>query len=227
VKGVEEFHSLLNDVGAQKGVLVCPAGFTGTAKNRAEGVVIQIDLYSPVDTDPHKWQVKPEIPAICDFGSAAISFGISALAPSPFTLPIDFFSTKIALDTEGNQLGTPFYSAIRRWNGGAFPDDVGSREEVPIYLSMEVFIDNGHGVDVAANLYVGLLIARELFYGLLLIIRISGFNDEIRGGVITNAFEVGILTPDEIEGKWQRSGPCGPYPARCGSPGTWNRFPSL
>ena len=28
VKGVEEFAGLLNDVGAQKGVLVCPKGFS-------------------------------------------------------------------------------------------------------------------------------------------------------------------------------------------------------
>src|ERR1700722_6292994 len=30
VKGVEEFYGLLDDVGAQKGVLVCPKGFTET-----------------------------------------------------------------------------------------------------------------------------------------------------------------------------------------------------
>lgn len=52
VKGVEEFHGVVDDVGAQKGVLVCPAGFSDAAKARAKG--FQIDLYSPVDIDPHK-----------------------------------------------------------------------------------------------------------------------------------------------------------------------------
>jgi Restriction endonuclease len=80
VKGVEEFYGLLDDVGAQKGVLVCPKGFTDTAKVRAEG--LQIDLYSPVDTEPHKWQVKVAIPALCDFRSAAISFGITFSVPT-------------------------------------------------------------------------------------------------------------------------------------------------
>jgi hypothetical protein len=32
VKGVEEFDGLLKDVGAQRGVLVCPSGFTDTVK---------------------------------------------------------------------------------------------------------------------------------------------------------------------------------------------------
>jgi hypothetical protein len=55
VKGVEEFSGLVKDVGAQKGVLVCPTGFTAAAKTRASN--LQIELYSPVDTDPHKWRV--------------------------------------------------------------------------------------------------------------------------------------------------------------------------
>jgi restriction endonuclease Mrr len=33
VKSVEEFYGLLSDVGAHKGVLVCPQGFTTTAKD--------------------------------------------------------------------------------------------------------------------------------------------------------------------------------------------------
>jgi hypothetical protein len=82
VKSVEEFYGLLDDVGAQKGVLVCPKGFTNTAKTRAEG--FQIDLYSPVDTEAHKWRVKVTIPATCDFRNVKMSFGISMNAPLPF-----------------------------------------------------------------------------------------------------------------------------------------------
>jgi hypothetical protein len=60
IKAVEEFYGTQCDVGAQKGVLVCPKGFTAAAKTRAAG--LQIDLYSPFDTDAHKWQVKATIP---------------------------------------------------------------------------------------------------------------------------------------------------------------------
>jgi hypothetical protein len=89
VKAVEEFYGLLSDVGAQKGVLVCPKGFTTTAKTRAEG--LQIDLYSPVDTEAHKWRVKVTIPATCDFRKVMMSFGISMSAPLAFRLPSDFY----------------------------------------------------------------------------------------------------------------------------------------
>ena len=63
VKGalVGEFYSLFEDVGVQKGVLVCPAGFTKAAKNLAQDKLL--DLYSPVDTGPHKWRAKPIVPA--------------------------------------------------------------------------------------------------------------------------------------------------------------------
>jgi hypothetical protein len=30
----------------------------------------------------------------------------------------------------------------------------------------------------------------------------SGFKDEIKGGIITNAFEFGLLDPDTIASKW-------------------------
>lgn len=92
VKGVEEFHGLIMDVGANKGALVCPKGFTAAAKTRATG--LQVDLYSPFDTDPHKWQVRVTAPTICDFRSAAISFGLSSSAPKPFRLLDNFFRTR-------------------------------------------------------------------------------------------------------------------------------------
>jgi hypothetical protein len=50
VKDVEEFSGLQGDVRAQRGVLVCPKGFTKAAKTRAQS--LQIDLYSPVDLSP-------------------------------------------------------------------------------------------------------------------------------------------------------------------------------
>ena len=35
VKGVEAFYGLISDVGAQRGALVCPKGFSQSAKTRA------------------------------------------------------------------------------------------------------------------------------------------------------------------------------------------------
>ena len=52
VNFVEEFHGLFGRFQRAEEVPVCPSRFTQTAKVRAEG--LGIDLYSPVDTHPHK-----------------------------------------------------------------------------------------------------------------------------------------------------------------------------
>ena len=106
VKGVEEFDGLLRDVGAQKGVLVCPRGFTSTAKKRAEG--LQIDLYSPIDTDAHKWQARVTIPALCDFRNARVDFGLRFSAPYPFRMPYDFYSDCMIFDKTSKEAGHVF-----------------------------------------------------------------------------------------------------------------------
>lgn len=201
VKSVEEFYGLLDDVGAQKGVLVCPSGFSETAKTRAEG--LQISLYSPVDTDPHKWRVNPAVPTVCDFRSAAISFGLSISAPVPFTMPYDFQFSNPVTDSEGNPNGSMFDIAISKWNKGELPVEPGRHEKLRIYGDAP-HMDNGYSMNVHVDLWVGLSVQQELFYGLMPITRISGFKDEIGGGVITNAFDVGLLNPDEIFDTWKK-----------------------
>lgn len=200
VKGVEEFYGLLTDVGAQKGVLVCPKGFTETAKTRAEGY--QIDLYSPVDTDIHKWRVRVTIPALCDFRKVAISFGIACSAPVPIRLANDFYSSECIFDDKSESLGTMLEEASRKWNGGAFPTDVGQHDDVDVFDTKNTYMDNGYGIRIPVELRVSLHVERELYFGPLPVPKISGFKDEMSGKVIANAFQFGLLDPDEIERDW-------------------------
>lgn len=201
VKGVEEFYGLFCDVGAQKGVLVCPTGFTAAAKTRADG--LQIDLYSPFDTDPHKWQVKATIPAICDFRSASMAFCMSMSAPMPFRMPMDFYASVSAFGEDGAELGTPLDFAAKRWDSGQFPEDVGIHEDVSIFPTRTVLMDNGYGMRAPVDMSVNLHIERQLYFGQLPVPQISGFKDECSGKVITNAFTVGMLDPDIVERDWQ------------------------
>jgi hypothetical protein len=200
VKGVEEFAGLLHDVGGQKGVLVCPRGFTAAAKTRAADY--QIDLYSPVDTEPHKWQVRATIPALCDWRGVAISFGVRCTAPKPFMMPYDFFSSIVAYDESGKQLGNPVAYLVERWNNGNITDELGETGERPIFGDVQPWVDNGYGERIPVDLYANMLVYRQLRYGQLPIPKVSGFKDEVSGSVITNAFEVGLLDPEEIERDW-------------------------
>jgi hypothetical protein len=205
IKGVEEFYGLFRDVGAQKGVLVCPKGFTAAAKARAEDY--QLELYSPIDTDAHKWRVRVTIPAICDFRSAAISFQISTSAPLPFRLVDGFWNTSIIYDGGGNELGTFADNAVRRWNNAELPTSVGEHRDLHIFET-QTFMDNGYESPLRArmpvNLTVSTIVERQLYWGPLPVPRISGFLDQLSGKVITNAFTVGILAPDEVEKTWTK-----------------------
>ena len=199
MKGVEEFYGLVDDVAGQKGVLVCPQGFTEAAKRRASDFLI--DLYSPVDTGLHKWKASPYIPALCDFRDAGIGFRLRCSAPYPFRTAMDFFDTLVAHDTQGKALGTPLATAMDLWNNGNFPSDPGEHRYLPIYPTAEVLVDNGYGRQIPVTLTANLVVRQKLFFGLLPITDISGFKDEIGGGIITNAFTVGMLDPEVVTKK--------------------------
>lgn len=91
--------------------------FTKNAKARAQQ--LRIDLYSPVDTEPHKWQARLRVPAVCDFREARMSFGVSTSAPLPFMLPNDFMTKSKVNDAESaEKLGTILSIASAEWDAG-------------------------------------------------------------------------------------------------------------
>lgn len=200
VTGVEAFHGLLEDVGAHRGALVCPKGFTAAAKTTA--AALQIDLYSPVDSDPHKWQARVEAPIVCDFRSAKISFGMSFSAPMPMRVGSGFWDQG-ASDVSGKVLGSPFRRAVERWNAGQFPIKPGEHEGLQLFETPEVLMDNGYGKMAPFKLQIGLLVEQHLYFGHVPVTKMSGFRDELSGGVITNAFTLGMLDPAEVADKWQ------------------------
>jgi len=202
VKAVEEFYGLMDDVGAQKGVLVCPKGFTTTAKTRAEGY--QVDLYSPVDTDAHKWTATVTIPAICDFRKVMMSFRMSGSAPAPMRFSPDFYSSQMIFDSDAvTELGFALDRATQKWNTRRFPVDIGEHKDLKVFDSPITLMDNGYGLKVPVEITVSTLVGRKLYFGQLPVPHMSGFKDELSGLVITNAFTVGILSAKEVARDWK------------------------
>lgn len=201
VKGIEEFHGLIQDVKVHKGALVCPSGFTKAALKRAKK--LQIDLYSLVSTEKHKWQVKLTAPVLCDFRSSYMSFGITCSEPKPFRLPQDFYNLSVQ-DINGNVLGTALTTAQCKWDDGLFPSNPGKHENVSIFGKTKVFIDNGYSDTIEVNLTVGIYVKQSLFLGHLPINDLNGLKDEHTGVIITNAFTTGGLDPEEVEKTWMK-----------------------
>lgn len=211
IKDVEECAGLFEDVSAMRGVIVCPAGFTKNAKARAQQ--LQIDLYSPVDTDPHKWQARLKVPAVCDFREAKMSFGVSCSAPYPFSLPGDFMKTVMVTDADSEEeLGTMLSIASGEWDAGRYPTDPGEHSRFPL-LPRKLKMENGHGMQIPVDLSVGLLVSKYLYFGQFPVTRLSGFHDRIGDGIITNAFEIGLLSLEEVH-KWKRIDAIGEAPVK-------------
>ena len=200
VKGVEEFAGLVDDVGAHKGVLVSPLGFTKAAKTRAAG--LQIELYSPVDTDPHKWQVKPTIPFIVDFRRPKFAFTLTTTHGGPFHLAEDFPATAHIYDATGKDLGTALDVAADRWHEGVYQPEPEEQRGLPLFDTSPVFIDDGNGGRAEIALAVNLIIEKQLYFGQLPISQVSGFRDENTGAVITRGFTTGNLDLIEIRDTW-------------------------
>lgn len=201
VKAVEEFHGLLQDIGAHKGGLVCPAGFTRSAKKRAKK--LDMDLFSPADTDPHKWQASLTAPAVCDFRGVKIAFGVATSAPMRFRISQAVHELTVS-DADGKALGTVRDIAAQQWEAGAYPVDAGVHERVPLLSMRATTIDNGYGEQIPVTLTVTLHVSRQRYFGHLPISELHGLRDEHTGDVITNAFQMKLLDPVEIQNQWTK-----------------------
>ncbi|MDP1946710.1 MAG: restriction endonuclease [Nitrospirota bacterium] len=199
VKGVEEFYGLVRDVRAQKGALVCPKGFTPAAKKLAEK--LQVEIYSPVDTDPHKWTTRVALPVVCDVRSTYMSFGVSMSAPLPFMMPPHFFELPV-FDEKNEEIGNIIPTAQENWDLGRYPVEPGEHLDLDIFIGKTTRMDNGYGQLVEVSLTVGLLIKRQLYFGYLPVEKIRGLRDEQTGLVVTNAFTTQSLDFAAVQKDW-------------------------
>lgn len=200
VKGIEEFAGLVEDVRAHKSAMVCPRGFTEAAKKLAAKK--QIDLYSPVDTDPHKWQVKATAPVLCKSKEMMFSIGMRTSSPGPFKMPYNFHSESEIYTEDGENIGVPVKIVRRQWNNEKYPTEVGLHENIPLYET-KCFMDNGYGTRVPVDLYLGLMITEKRYFGHISIVQITGLKDEQTGQVITRNFTTEFCSPQTIVDTWQ------------------------
>lgn len=202
VNVVGEFHSVLQDTRISKGVLVCPGGFTKSALQLAGSY--GIETYRPVDTDPHKWRCAVSLPTICDFRSAHIRLHLSFSLPLPLKIPYD--TGKVMLFDESDRpIGSIAETAARNWDKGKFPVAPG-HHEVPLCGESTARINNGYNQIVPIELTAILEVSRRRFFGETPISKVKGFEDLQTGHLITNAFELGTLDPDNVEKTWLEIG---------------------
>lgn len=201
VKHLEEFIGLVQDIGANKGVIVSAKGFTRAAKTR--GAKAGLNLYRLVDTEKHDWQILASIPVVCEIsGPKNYSLSFSGKTNRYFRLPVEEPQKITIYDNENKELGTIQHLMRTNWNDGKYPDEPGKYEGINLVDGITKFKFDRHYFTL--DIRVNLLVERRVYFGNLPVEQLRGFRDELTGKTITKELTTGVLNWDEVEKHWKR-----------------------
>lgn len=121
VNVVGEFAAVIKDVVASKGVLVCNAGFTESARTLAKN--LGIDLCSAYDAESKDWHTTLTIPVVWEKHAPHLNFGMQVYLDKGDSIPRDVRKWVLSTDmgkTKLDLVGT----FVDRWNAGTIPKDI-------------------------------------------------------------------------------------------------------
>lgn len=201
VKHLEEFIGLVQDIGANKGVIVSAKGFTRAAKTR--GSQAGLNLYRLVDTEKHDWQVMASIPVVCEMsGPKKYSISFSGKTNRYFKIPLEKPGKITIYNEENRELGTIEHLLEKNWNDEKYPDEPGKYEGIDLIDGTTKFKFENHYFKV--DIKINLLVERRIYFGNLPIENLRGFRNELTGKTITRGFTTGVFSWDEVQKHWKR-----------------------
>ncbi len=134
---VGEFASVIRDVRASKGVLICSSGFTQGARNQAEK--LGIDLCEAFDVTHHPWRETLTIPVILEQADVAMHCDFSARLEKGDQIPKMF--SKVVLSPDGGKSRVDVFGTfVSRWNSGQIPQEEGRTHYIVTDQQLEVLV---------------------------------------------------------------------------------------
>ena len=205
VKAVEEFMGLVEDVEANKGILVASNGFSAASRRRARAA--GIDLFSSVDVESTDWPTYLSFPCVVIFCSPLVSFSLEFGVDFHGSIDMAELPTLPLFDENGNKIGTPCSIFTDYWNNEEVNLDadyltVESLVEYPILFRTE---------DVSYPLRLGakVRVHKNFYFGQLPLTSARGFADvEPRhDGLITlrtHSVTTDWLRFDDVQANWKK-----------------------
>jgi hypothetical protein len=158
INDVGSFSDLVEDIGANKGAIVCNAGFTSGALKRAKEK--GIDLLRAADAESKDWPVYMAIPMLCDFRYIEYSsYNIRHSAPTPFMIPGTDPRYLEIYNKDGELIDLITNLIKRAWNDKKLPDEPGEHRDLKFvenevtggFITHSITTSNIDVVDVEKN----------------------------------------------------------------------------
>lgn len=198
---VGSFADLVEDVGANKGAIVCNAGFTSGALKRAREK--GIELLKVADVESKDWPVKLAIPVLCDFRYIEYtSYGVSHTGPTPFMIPGTDPEYLEIYKSDGNLIDMITNLIKKAWNENKFPDEPGEHRDLK-FVEEDAYFKVDDVLYGPAEITANIIVKQELYFGELPIDEAKGFHNEATGGFITRSFKTTKFDIGYIQKKWR------------------------
>ena len=202
IADVGAFADLVEDVRANKGAMVCNAGFTSGAKKRAKEK--GIDLFKAIDPKSIDWPSYIAFPTVGDCrGIKSFRIKFVHSRPGPFAMPAVAPKYLEIYRKNGSFMGLLGNLHLDAWHNGKLPREPGEHLNVK-FMTEDAYTKVKGVIYGPVEITTSITIQQRLFFGSLPIEEGRGFADEQSGAFMSNSVTTGKLDVVEMEKNWQR-----------------------
>jgi hypothetical protein len=136
INSVGEFASVVQDVRATKGILICKAGFTSSARTYARN--LGIELLNAHDAQSHNWRLDIQIPILWIEEGPQVKFEMQFTLADETTIPLDERDAPILSQDQEKTAVDILLSIEALWNERRIPRTTGELHVIdfpgPLYM---------------------------------------------------------------------------------------------
>src|SRR3972149_3192806 len=199
---IGSFTDLVEDVGANKGAIVCNAGFTSGALKRAQAK--GIDLLKVADVESKDWPVRLSMPVLCDFRYIEYSsYSVSHSAPTPFMIPGTDPQYLEIYNKDGELIDMITNLIKKAWNENKFPTEPGEHRDLK-FVEEDAYFKVDDVLYGPAEITADIFVNKKMYFGGLPREEGKGFHNEAIGGFITRRIKTKKLNFADVQENWRQ-----------------------
>jgi hypothetical protein len=201
INAVGEFASVIRDVGASQGILVCRAGFTGNAMKYARN--IGVGLHNLHDAESQNWRQQMTIPLLWTSLLPTIHYSLQARFEAGDQVKRDEGSFRFSIDG-GATVADVKSTFARHWNDGLIDRTPGHRHKLPKIEGANVRIRRGGKATwVPADIQIDYSVERKAWLGQFQPGECRGIIDHLDDETFTATYLSPSSVPFERDKSWQ------------------------